>query len=188
MTLLILGLILFLGWHLLPTRPDLRARLVARLGEGPYKGLFSLVSIAAFVLLVWGYRAAPFVPVWDPPVWMRHLTLLLMVLAAILMVAAYVPGRIKAKLKHPFLTSVKTWAVAHLLANGDLASILLFGSFLAYAVYDRISVKGRQERGLVTVAASGPVRNDVIAVVGGLVVYVVIAFWLHPLLGVPVMP
>lgn len=187
MTLLILGIVLFFGLHLLPGVTELRGRLVARLGEGPYKGLFSLVAIVSLVILIWGYRSAPFVPVWDPPLWMRHVTMLLMIPAAILIVAAYVPGKIKSTLKHPFLAGVKLWAFAHLLSNGDLASMLLFGSFLAYGVYDRISVKRRQERGLVTVAATGPARNDAIAVGAGLAAYVLIVFWLHPFFGVPVM-
>jgi uncharacterized membrane protein len=106
----------------------------------------------------------------------------LMLPAFIFLVAAYVPGRIKARLKHPFLVAIKTWALAHLIANGDLASIILFGSFLAYAVYDRITLKRRQATGLVTVAASGPPRNDLIAVVLGAVLYGVFLVWLHKLL------
>lgn len=186
MTLFILGLIIFFGVHLVPTLPDLRGRLVARAGEGPFKGLFSLVAIIGLVLIIWGYRDAPIVPVWDPPFWTRHVTMLLMIPAAILVVAAYVPGQIKAKLKHPFLAGVKLWAFAHLLANGDLASILLFGAFLAYGVYDRIFVKRRQERGLLTVKAEGPVRNDILAVGIGLAAYALIVVWLHPFFGVPV--
>ena len=108
--------------------------------------------------------------------------MVLMLPAFILLIAAYVPGQIKAKLKHPFLVAIKIWALAHLIANGDLASIILFGSFLAYAVFDRIALKRRAATGLVTVAATGPARNDVISVVGGLALYVVFLVWLHPLL------
>ncbi|MDQ4060491.1 MAG: NnrU family protein [Pseudomonadota bacterium] len=189
MAILLVGLVLFLGAHLLPTFPEPRARLRGRLGEGPYRGLFSLVSLVGFALIVWGYSRAPFVGVWTPPVWTRHLALLLMIPAMILLVATYAPpGRIKAAVRHPMLAAVKIWAFAHLLANGDLASILLFGAFLAYAVYDRISVKHREARGEVTVRG-GPARNDVYAVLGGLALYAVFAVWLHPLLiGVPALP
>lgn len=188
MGLLILGSIVFFGVHLLPAFPDLRGRLVARLGEGPYKGLFAVVSIVGLVALIVGFRQAPFLPVWDPPAWTRHLALLLMLPAAILMVAAYVPGRIKARLRHPFLAAVKLWALGHLLANGDLASLILFGSFFAYAVYDRIALKGRQAHGLVRVETEGPIRNDLVAVGAGVVLYAAIALWLHPLLGPAVLP
>lgn len=182
MTLLILGIIAFLGLHLLPTATGLREKLAARFGENAYKALFSLLSIAAFVLLVYGFARAPVVQVWSPPPWTRWVAIVLMLPAFIFLVAAYVPGQIKAKLKHPFLVAIKTWALAHLIANGDLASIILFGSFLAYAAYDRVTLKRRAARGIVTVAASGPPRNDLIAVVLGVVLYVLFLAWLHPLL------
>jgi uncharacterized membrane protein len=181
MTLLIIGIIVFLGFHLLPTVPGLRDRLVGRFGEGGYKGLFSLLSIAGLVLLVYGFAEAPVVQIWSPPDWTRWVAIVLMLPAFIFLVAAYVPGQIKAKLKHPFLVAVKTWALAHLIANGDLASLILFGSFLAYAVYDRINIKSREPHG---VGIQGPVKpqNDVIVVVLGTALYVVFLIWLHPLL------
>jgi uncharacterized membrane protein len=182
MTLLIIGIVVFLGLHLLPTVAGWREKLVGRLGENGYKGVFSLLSIAGFVLLVYGFAQAPVIQVWSPPGWTRWVAIVLMLPAFIFLVAAYVPGEIKAKLKHPFLVSIKTWAFAHLIANGDLASIILFGSFLAYAVYDRITLKRRQATGLVTVAATGPPRNDLIAVVVGTVLYFVFLIWLHPML------
>jgi uncharacterized membrane protein len=182
MTLLIIGIVVFLGIHLLPTVGGLRERLVGRLGENGYKALFSLLSIAGFVLLVFGFARAPLIQIWSPPDWTRWVAIVLMLPAFILMVAAYVPGQIKAKLKHPFLGAIKTWALAHLIANGDLASIILFASFLAYAAYDRITLKHREERGLITVPSTGPPRNDVIAVILGAVLYVVFLVWLHPLL------
>ncbi|MFO7478265.1 MAG: NnrU family protein [Methyloceanibacter sp.] len=188
MTLLIAGIIVFLGVHLLPTCSGVRAALVARLGENGYKALFSLASILGFVLLVWGFATAPVIEVWSPPSWTRHVAMLLMLPAFIFLVAAYVPGQIKAKLKHPFLIAIKTWALAHLIANGDLASILLFGSFLAYAVYDRIALKGRQPTGLVEVRGPGSRRNDAIAVALGTALYFAFLLWLHPLLiGRPVL-
>ena len=182
MTLLILGIIVFLGVHLLPTFPDMRDRLIGRLGENGYRAMFSTLSMLGFVLIVWGFARAPVIQIWSPPNWARYVAMVLMVPVFILLVAAYVPGEIKAKVEHPFLVAIKTWALAHLIANGDLAAIILFGSFLAYAVFDRITLKRRPETGLVTVAETGPARNDLIAVVGGLILYVVFLVWLHPLL------
>lgn len=193
MTLLVLGLVLFLGTHAFSMARGRRAALIGRIGEGPYKGLYSLVSLAGIVLVSIGYgqhRANGYIPVWDPPVWTRHLALLLVLVAFICFVAAYLPGHIKARLKHPMLAGVKIWAFAHLLANGDLGSILLFGSFLVWAVLARISVKRRdvaaQHGGT---AAPAGIRNDVLAVAIGTAVYLAFVFWLHPwLIGVSVLP
>jgi uncharacterized membrane protein len=182
MTLLILGIVVFLGVHLLPTFHDVRETLIGRLGENGYKALFSLLSIVGFVLLVWGFAKAPVVQVWSPPYWTRYVAMVLMLPVFVLLIAAYVPGQIKAKVKNPFLDAISTWALAHLIANGDLASIILFGSFLAYAVFDRITLKRRPATGLVTVLETGPARNDAISVVGGLLLYVAFLVWLHPLL------
>jgi uncharacterized membrane protein len=182
MALLIIGIVVFLGIHLLPTFPHIRDSAIERLGDTGYKAAFGVLSLAGFALLVWGFATAPFIQVWSPPPWTRWVAIVLMLPAFIFLVAAYVPGRIKAKLKHPFLVAIKTWALAHLIANGDLASILLFGSFLAYAVYDRIALKGRQPTALIGSAAQGGPRNDLIAVVLGVLFYVVFLVWLHPLL------
>ncbi len=187
--LLILGLALVLGVHVLTTRRDLRASLVARLGEGGYKAVYSVVAIIGIALAAKGfslYRATEWIDVWYPPKAMRHLTLALMLPAVILVVAAYIRGRIFAKLKHPMLAGVKLWAVAHLLANGDLGSIILFGSVLAWAVYDRISLKHRADAGAPPIPVGG-IGNDVIAVAVGIVAYLALAFSFHPLvIGVPV--
>ncbi len=193
MTLLILGLILFLGTHSFSMARGPRAAIIGRIGEGPFKGIYSLLSLAGIVLVSIGYgqyRANGYIPVWDPPVWTRHLALLLVLIAFICFVAAYLPGHIKRRLKHPMLAGVKIWAFAHLIANGDLGSILLFGSVLAWAVMARISAKRRdvaaQHGGT---AAPAGWRNDILAVVIGTGVYVAFAIWLHPLLiGVPVLP
>lgn len=169
---LILGLVVFLGIHSVAiVAPTWRDAQVMRLGERPWKGLYSLISIAGFVALVVGYGIARQSPVvlFTPPTWTRHLALLLMLPVFPLLLAAYLPGRIKAALKHPMLVSVKLWAVAHLLANGTLADLLLFGGFLAWAVADRISVKRRPPRR--TPAAPERKVNDVIAVAGGLALY-----------------
>ena len=185
MTWLVIGLIAFLGLHLLPGFPGYRERLVAGLGQNGYRAVFSIASIATLALLIWGYAQAPFVEVWSPPIWTRHLAALFMAVALIVLMAAFFPGRIKEKLKHPMLVAIKIWAAAHLLANGDLASILLFGGFLAYAVVDRILVKKRGER--IAGVPGSAMRNDVIAVIAGLGLYVAIVMWLHRLvIGVPV--
>jgi uncharacterized membrane protein len=192
-TLLVIGLVLFLGTHSFSMARGPRAAIIGRIGEGPFKGLYSLLSLAGIVLVSIGYgqyRAGGYIPVWDPPVWTRHLALLLVLVAFICFVAAYLPGRIKARLKHPMLAGVKIWAFAHLLANGDLGSILLFGSFLVWAVLARISAKRRdvaaQHGGT---AAPAGWRNDILAVAIGTAVYFVFVFWLHPwLIGVPVLP
>lgn len=189
MPTLIAGLVLFLGVHTLTTLREMRAGLVERLGPGLYKGIYSLVSLIGFVLIVLGYkayRAAGYIDVWTPPTGMRHLTILLMWPAMICLVAAYVPGEIKRRLNDPMLVAVKIWALAHLLSNGDLGSIILFGSFLGWAVYDRISVKRRVDANGPAVTPGGR-RNDVVAVVAGTILWVLFMFVLHPLLiGVPV--
>jgi uncharacterized membrane protein len=193
MALLVLGLIVFLGTHVFPMARGPRARLIARLGEGPYKGLYALVALAGLVLIVVGYgryRAHDWIDVWYPPVWTRHLALPLVWAAFVMMASAYLPGRIKAALRHPMLAAIKVWAFAHLLANGDLGSILLFGSILAWAVAARISVKRRDEAAAHGApAALGGWRNDILALVIGTLAYGVFVVWLHPwLIGVPVLP
>src|SRR3954453_9564576 len=145
---MILGLILFFGVHTLTTQRDLRARFIASMGEGGYKIFYSLASIAGLALIAWGfadYRATGWIDVWNPPKAFRHITVALMLPAVILVVASYIRGRIYTTLKHPMLTGIKLWAAAHLLANGDLGSIILFGSFLGWAVYDRITLKHRTD-------------------------------------------
>jgi uncharacterized membrane protein len=194
MLLLILGLAVFIGTHAFTMARGPREALIGRFGEGPYKGVYSLVSLAGLVLLGIGYdayRAAGYIPVWDPPRWLGHVSLLLMLAAFILFISAYVPGRIKATLKHPMLAGLKVWALAHLLANGDLGSMLLFGSFLAWGVAARINVKHRSiaSQHLGPVAAPAGLRNDAIAVVAGTVAFFAFAIWLHPwLIGVKAVP
>lgn len=186
---MIAGLVVFLGVHLVPTQRGLRARLVTRVGEGGYKGLFTLVSFVGLALIVWGfanYRANGWIDVWYPPVATRHIALALMLPAVIMVAASYLRGRIYTTLKHPMLAGVKLWALAHLLANGDLGSIVLFGSFLAWAVFDRISLKSRGDAGGPPIPVGG-VGNDVLAVVVGGVAYLALALAFHPaVIGVPV--
>lgn len=181
MLLLILGLALFLGAHLLTRARGVRAGLIASIGDGPYKIAYSLVSLAGLVLIVIGWRAAPYVELWSPPVWTRHITITLMWPVFVLLVATYLPGHIRAKAKHPMLAAVKLWATAHLISNGDLASVVLFGSLLAYAVFARIALK-RAERVEGPVARPASWQNDVVALLIGTIVYGLFGAFLHPLL------
>ncbi|MDB5544009.1 MAG: NnrUfamily protein [Hyphomicrobiales bacterium] len=180
--LLILGLILFLGAHLVPTFPKTRASLRLSLGEKGYKGLFSVVSVIGLVLIVYGFGAARTASwntiLWSPPVWTKHIAFLLMWPAFILLAAAYIPSHIHDRAKHPMLAAIKIWALAHLIANGDLAGVLLFASFLAYGVYDRISVKKRQALGPLG-RKSGGYFNDAMAVLVGTAAYVFTLLWGH---------
>ncbi|SDT90878.1 NnrU family protein [Stappia sp. ES.058] len=190
MTMLIAGLIIFLGVHALPMKPDLRGRMRARLGDLGYKGVFSLASLLGLVLIVYGYgmaRAAGPALLYNPPVWTSHITMLLMLPVFVLLVAAYAPtGHIKARVKHPMILAVKIWALAHLLANGDAASVLLFGGFLAWGVVDRISLKKRGDIGGAG-ALRKSVAGDAISVVVGLGLYAAFVVYLHMwLIGVPV--
>jgi uncharacterized membrane protein len=186
MALLIFGLVLFLGVHSVGiVAPRWRDQMAARLGGLPWKGLYSLASIAGFLLIVWGYGLARHEPVglYAPPTWTRHLALLLMVPVFPLLLAAYLPGRIQATVKHPMLAAVKLWALAHLLANGNLADVILFGAFLAWAVADRISLRRRTP--LPVPGAPPSKANDWIALAGGLVLYGAFVGGLHTwLIGV----
>ena len=190
MLLLILGLVVFLGIHSVSiVWAEGRNRLAQQMGEGPWKGLYSLVSLAGFALIVVGYGAAREAPVllYTLPNGFRHLAALLMLPVFVLLLAAYLPGRIQRAAKHPMLLAVKLWALAHLLANGTLADVLLFGGFLAWAVVDRISVKKRAAKGMMRTAPAlpGGKANDAIAVVGGLAIYVLFVVWAHAwLIGV----
>jgi uncharacterized membrane protein len=186
---MILGLVLFFGVHTLTTQREVRARVIASSGEGGYKIGYSLVSALGLVLIVWGfghYRATGMWEIWTPPTALKHLAVALMLPAVILVVASYIRGRIYTMLKHPMLTGIKLWAAAHLLANGDLGSIILFGSFLGWAVFDRISLKHRADSGAPPIPVGGP-SNDLIAVAVGIVAYLALAFAFHPVvIGVPV--
>jgi uncharacterized membrane protein len=188
LVVLIVGLFVLLGSHVFVTFRVAREDALARLGRNGYRAIFSIVSIAGLVLVVWGYseyRAHEFLPVWSPPAFMRHITVGLMLLASIFIATAYVPSHIRAWLKHPMFASIKTWAFAHLLSNGDLGAILLFGSFLAWGVYARIAAKRRGDRGFTTPPSGW--LNDVIVVAIGIVLFVLLGLYFHPyLIGKPV--
>lgn len=181
MTLFIIGLVLFLGVH--STRvfaEGWRRATLARIGERPWKGIYSVVSIAAFALLVWGYgQARQQIPLWTPPAFLHYVTVVLMLPVFVLFVAAYVPGNaIKARLHHPQLLSVKLWAFAHLLSNGNLADVLLFGGFLAWAIAAFTAAR-RRDRAAGTVYAPGTAQGTMACVVVGLAIYAAFIMGLH---------
>lgn len=187
-TYLILGLLLFLGVHSLRIFADgWRTAQIARMGELPWKGVYSLFSIVGLGLIVWGYGLARVDPVvlWIPPAWTRHLAALLTVPAFILLVAAYLPGsHIKARIGHPMVAGVKIWALAHLLANGNLADVALFGAFLVWAIANFVASRRRDRLAGRSYAAQGGSRDA--AVVGiGLLAWALFALWGHTwLIGV----
>ena len=188
MTGLIAGLVVFLGVHSIRMiAPGFRENFIASRGEGTWKGIYSLASIAGFALLVWGYGEARVSPsnafFYSSPTWLTHLQLLLMIPVMILLVASQLPaGRIKKAVKNPMLTAVKIWAIGHLLVNGDLASIVLFGVFLIWAVLLVINTNRRGE----TLPDATSTTSDILSVVIGLAAWAAFTFWLHEwLIGVP---
>lgn len=182
MAWLILGLVLFLGVHSVRIFGDnWRTQFRAKRGENAYKGLYSLLSVAGFVLLIWGYGQARQQPVllWVPPVGMRHLAALLTLLAFVLLAASQIPGNaIKAKLRHPMVLGVKVWAFAHLLSNGMLADVVLFGTFLLWAVLSFRAARQRDRAGQIVYAPGRPVPT-VLAVVAGVAAWAFFAFYAH---------
>ena len=184
MVMLGLGLTFFIAIHLLPSFKNLRTTLVARLGELKYKGIFSVISLLSFVLIVIGKANAPFIEVWQPPQMFSVATKLLMLPALIFLVAAYLPSNFKQNIRHPMLISVKIWALAHLLINGDLASMMLFGGFLAFAVIMMISANKRTEW---TKPKKQSVLMDILVIVMGGAVYASLGIYHFELFGIPIM-
>lgn len=183
---LVLGIGLFLGIHSVRmVAPDFRDNMVERFGLNGWKGIYTLVSFAGLGLIIWGFmQARPDAAfIYEPPSILKHIAMGLMWVSFVALAASSFPaGQIKAKLKHPMITGLKIWAFAHLLANGDAASLVLFLSFLAWGVWNRIVVKRRGD----PTPEAGPVINDIKALVAGTVLYVVFAFWAHNfLIGVP---
>ncbi len=189
MTILIIGLALFLGIHSVSiVNSAWRNKTVERMGLVPWQAIYSVIAIFGFVLIVYGYELARQEPavLYTPPQWLRHVAMLLLVFIFPLLLATYLPGRIKDAAKHPMLAAIKIWAFAHLLANGALADAVLFGGFLAWAVVDRISLKRRTPLPVPGIPPSA--FNDVIAIVAGLGLYVAFVLWLHGrLIGVPLL-
>ena len=188
MTILLLGLVIFLGTHSarIFAEPQ-RNAFIARRGENAWKGLYTLASLAGFALIVWGYGVARQQPtvLWATPVWTRHLAALLTLVSFVLVTAAYVPGNgIKARLHHPMVLGVKVWAFAHLLANNTIADLLLFGGFLAWAVASFIAAR-RRDRAAGTVYPAGGAGKTAATIVVGVALWSVFAFWAHgALIGV----
>lgn len=192
MALFLIGLVVFLGMHLVgPLRPDLKAGMIAAIGANGYRAVFSIVAIAALCLLIYGFGQARMETgiLYTPPLFLTHITLTLMLIAVIVLVAGFLPtGYIAVHTKHPMVLSVKIWALAHLLSNGETVQVILFAAFLAWGVILRISYKRRERRGEIVTRAYKSWTYDIAAVVIGLVVYGLIVMKLHTLLiGVPVM-
>lgn len=183
MFVLILGLILFLGSHTFTRFTEGRGVLVAKLGALPYRGLYSIVALIGFILIIVGYgqyRAAGYIQIWTPPAFLTHLAYLLLMPVFVFLIAAYAPGKIKSAVVHPMLAAVQFWALGHVLVNGDLGSILLFGGFLTWGIFARARL-GKAQR----IVAPWSI-GDTIAIVGGIGGWVSMLLWLHPILiGVP---
>ena len=182
MTWMLLGLVLFLGAHSLRVFAEgWRSQQIGRLGEKTFKGIYAVVSLLGFVLLCWGYdqaRATPTV-LWVPPVATRHVAALLMLFASVLLVAAYVPGNhLKTRMRHPMVLSVKVWALAHLLANGNLEDVILFATFLVWAVLCLRAARVR-DRAADLAPVVPQMRATLVAVMGGVVLYAVFLFKAH---------
>lgn len=190
LNILILGLAVFLATHVFVSFREARASVIERVGLPLYRSLFAIVSLVGLALIIWGYaqyRAHGLVQLWSPPAFMRHITIGLVFFAAIFIVAAFFPSHIKTRLKHPMLAGVKAWALAHLLSNGDLGSVLLFGTFLAWGVYARIAAKRRGDIGAAATPAPDGWTSDVIVVALGTAIFLALGFWFHPyVIGVPV--
>jgi uncharacterized membrane protein len=183
MKLLITGLILFFATHSISiVNNPWRKRMVAKRGEWSWKGMYSLVAIIGIVLIVKGYGLARLEPLllYTSPSWLRHVAMVLLLPVFPLLLAAYLPGRIQRTVKHPMITAVALWAVAHLMVNGTLADILLFGTFLVWAIVDRISLQYREA--LPAPSAPTTVINDVLVIILGIAIYGAFVLWLHALL------
>jgi uncharacterized membrane protein len=187
MGMLVTGLLLFFTVHAVPMLGGPRAALVARLGEHFYKGLFSIASIAGLVLIVLGFYRSPVVPLWLPPPWSHGLASLVMPVAFILLVAAYIPGNIRRITRHPMLAGILLWAVTHLVANGDLASLLLFGTFAVYSILDMLSASYRATAPLSSTSRlpDRSIYMDAISVVVGLVLFWIVWQFHGALFGAP---
>ncbi len=188
MVILVIGLAVFLGIHFVPIFTGFRAQLQNRLGANGYKGLYSLIAIIGLGLTIWGYGLARYTTpiLWNPPEWGPYLTAGLMIFSLIFLAASDLPGKIKQTVRHPMITGVAIWGLAHLISNGGLADLLLFGGFLFWAAIGRVSMYKREKAGLISVK-DGPVRNDLIAVVAGTVVFLAFIWFGHEwMTGLPV--
>jgi uncharacterized membrane protein len=175
MTILIIGLIVFFAVHFVPGMPGLKQNLIDRFGDNGYRGLFSVAALAGLGLVIWGFSSAEFIEVFEPPAWGRHVTMVCVLLAMICLASSSFKGRIRKAISHPMLFGIGFWSLGHLFANGDLAALLLFGSFLVFAVID-VFLANAQNR----IASFEPkAMHDLFAIIGGVVIYAVF-FMLHP--------
>ena len=185
MTLLVAGLALFVVLHLIPSVPPLRAGLVGRMGAMPYRGAFSIAAFASLAMIVWGYSAGSLEPVYSPPTWGRPAAMALVPVAIVLFAAANMPTHIRAALRHPMLLGLLLWALAHLAANGDLRSVVLFGTFAGFAVVAAVSAVARGKR---PDAAKAPrLAMDAAALVSGVVAAALLTYFHAALFGMPVL-
>ncbi len=181
LAILVIGLVLFIATHLVVSFRELRAGLILELGSPMYQTLFGVASVIEVGLIAWGYslyRATEYTQIWLPPAGMRHVTVGLMLIASILIAAYAIPSHIKARVKHPLIAATKTWALAHLLSNGDLGSIILFGALLAWAVYAFVAAKKRKD--VVLPVAPAGWSNDVFVLIAGVAIYLALGFLFHP--------
>jgi uncharacterized membrane protein len=185
MTILLSGLILFFGIHAIPMFPSFKASLQSHFGEMRFKGIYSLVAVSGFLLILLGMSRAEYHPVFTPPAWAPLIAYLAMPISFCLLVAAFVPNNFRRVIRHPMLSGVIVWAVVHLLANGDLASILLFGLFGLYAVIDIVAVNLRSPA---TVPARQPLLKDVLVLAIGFAAFWIVRYYHVALFGVPVVP
>ncbi len=179
MYILLLGILIFFAVHLLPGFVNVRNKLISSLGEGPYKGLYSLTALSGLILIIYGKSKAEFLPIWEPPVWSKHVVIITMLISFYFLVAADTKSNIKRLIRHPMLLGVALWAGVHLLANGDLASMLLFGSFFVFSL---IAMTSANIRGATKQKNKYPVKTDIVTVFASVVAYVIFIKYLHPLL------
>ncbi|NKB76405.1 MAG: NnrU family protein [Gammaproteobacteria bacterium] len=183
MNILILGLVVFIGIHLIPCMTSLKAGFVSKMGANGYKGMFSIVSFIGLGLIIYGMGKAEFIPVYDPPSWGRYFTMIIMIPALILLPAANMPTNITRFIRHPMLLGTALWAAGHLAANGDQASLILFGSLGVYAIFD---IWSANSRGATNSTQVVPIKKDIIVVLAGLVAYTLLSYFHGTLFGMPV--
>jgi len=184
MYILLLGICIFFGLHLVPSLVSYRCIIINKLGEGLYKGLYSVISLIGLVLIVYGKSIAGYYSIWEPPIWSKNVVVVIMLLAFYFFAAADLKSNIKRFIRHPMLLGVMLWSAAHLFANGDLASILLFGAFFIFSLFGMLSAN---KRGASTQKNKFPLAKDIVAVFAGLVAYGIFIKYLHPyLIGVPI--
>lgn len=184
MDILLLGVTIFFGVHVVPSFVNFRVKVISRLGEAKYQGLYSITALIGLILIVYGMSEAEYKPIWEPPIWSRNVVIITMLLAFYLFAAADMKSNLKRYIRHPMLLGVLLWSCVHLFANGDLASITLFGSSAAFSIFGIVSAN---IRGALVQEEKYPVKKDVVSVIAGLVAYAIFVLLVHPyLIGVPV--